>query len=261
MLIKTGGGNPVTGPAVGIHSHMNLENEVSYISDEKRQKIEYVHVRNRRTGQVTEYLMEGSKLTPQQIAAAPKRTMDCVDCHNRPTHIYLPPDRAVDRALLSNAIRRDLPYIKQQSVTTLTKDYTTTQQAVDTISKDINTYYKTTYPAVYNARKKDVDAAVAELQRIFKTIRFPEMKTDWRTHPDNIGHFYFTGCFRCHDDQHVSKTGKRIVKDCTICHDVLGQKEAGVQMIASPELSFQHPVDLGDLREMTCADCHTGSAM
>lgn len=261
LLIKTGGGDPQTGLAVGIHSHMNLENEVSYISDEKRQRIDYIHVRNRKTGKITEYFGPESKLTPQQVATMPKRRMDCVDCHNRPTHIYQPPDRAVDRALLANEIPRDLPFIKAQAVTTLTKDYATTDQAVAGIAKDIDTYYKTTYPDIHAARKKDIDRSVASLQKIFQTIRFPEMKTDWRTHPNNIGHFYSPGCFRCHDDQHVSKEGKKITKECNVCHDVLGQKEAGVVMIAAPEAQFQHPVDLGDLREMNCADCHTGSEM
>jgi hypothetical protein len=261
LLIKTGGGDPQRGLSAGIHSHMNLENEISYISDERRQKIDYIHVKNRKTGEVTEYFADDSKLTPAQAAAAPRRRMDCVDCHNRPTHIYQVPDRAVDKALLANDIRRDLPFIKQQAVTALTKDYATTQQAVDTIAKDLNEYYKATYPAVYSSKRKDIDASVASLQTIFKTIRFPEMKTDWRTHPDNIGHFYYPGCFRCHDDAHKSKDGKVVTKQCNACHDVLGQKEGGVVMIAAPEASFQHPVDLGDLRMMNCADCHTGSGM
>jgi len=261
LLIKTGGGDPERGPTVGIHAHMNLANEVSYISDEKRQKIDYIRVRNRKTGTVTEYYAADAKLTPQQVAVTPLRKMDCVDCHNRPTHIYQPPDRAVDRALLANEIRRDLPYIKAQAVAAITKDYATTDQAVATIAKDITDYYKKDYPAVYGARKKDIDSSIAAMQTIFKTIRFPEMKTDWRTHPDNIGHFYYTGCFRCHDDQHVSKDGKKVTKDCSICHDVLGQKEAGAVMTAAPAAQFQHPIDIGDLRELTCAECHTGSSM
>jgi hypothetical protein len=261
LLIKTGGGDPARGPAVGIHSHMNLENEVSYISDEKRQRIDYIHVRNRKTGKVTEYFGPGSKLTPAQIATMPQRKMDCVDCHNRPTHIYQPPDRSVDRALLANEIRRDLPFIKAQGVALLSRDYATTAQAVAAIEKELHDYYRTNYPAVYASRRADVDKAARELQTIFRTTRFPEMKTDWRTHPDNIGHFYYTGCFRCHDDEHKAADGKVISKDCTICHDVLGQKEAGVVMIEAPEAAFQHPIDMGDLRFVTCAECHTGKEM
>ena len=262
LLIKTGGGSPTTGATTGIHWHMNLENEITYIaSDKQRQKIEWVRMRNRKTGETREYTLNGSTLTPQQIATMEKRTMDCVDCHNRPTHIYTPPDKAVDRALLAHQLDRDLPYLKAQAVAALTKDYTTTQQALLTIDKDLNEYYRTTYPDIYRTRKPVIDRNIAKLKEIFQTVRFPEMKTDWRTHPDNIGHFYSAGCFRCHDDQHVDKQGKAITKECAVCHDVLGQSEAGVAMISAPAANFQHPVDIGDLREMTCNECHTGSSM
>ena len=251
MLIKTGGGSPTTGPTTGIHWHMNIANEITYIaSDDKRQKIEWVRMKDR-NGKVRDYLMNGSKLTPQQIAAAPKRRMDCVDCHNRPTHVYTPPDKAVDRALLAGRLNRSLPYIKQQAVTALTKDYKTTPEALKTIAADIQKFYA----------PKDVRNQIAELQSIFQTIRFPEMNVDWRTHPDNVGHFYSVGCFRCHDDQHMSKDGKSITKDCQACHTLVGQAQAGVVMVEAPKADFQHPVDIGDLREMTCAECHTGSSM
>ena len=262
MLIKTGGGSPRTGLTAGIHWHMNIENEVTYVaSDRQRQVIPWVRIRNRKTGEVTEYTVENSEMKPDQIAAAAKRTMDCVDCHNRPTHIYQPPDRAVDAAMLANRVARSLPYIKQQSVTTLTKDYKTTDEAVQTIAKDIREYYAANYPDLTTSRKGEIDRTIGTLQGIFRTVRFPEMKTDWRTHPNNVGHFYSSGCFRCHDDQHVSKDGKRISKDCDICHSVLGQAEAGVVMVQPPKNDFQHPVDLGDMRSMNCADCHTGASM
>ncbi len=262
MLIKVGGGSPATGATSGIHWHMNLENEVTYIAtDDQRQKIEWVQMRNRRTGATRQYLMEGSKLTPAQIASSPKRTMDCVDCHNRPTHIYPPPDRAVDKALLAHNLARNLPYIKQQAVTVLSKDFTSTAQALAAIEKEIGDYYRTNHPAVYASQRKDVDRSIAALKQIFQTTRFPEMKVDWRTHPDNIGHFYSAGCFRCHDDQHKASDGRAITKECRVCHDVLGQKEAGVAMIEAPDAPFVHPVDLGDLREMTCNECHTGKEM
>lgn len=261
LLIKIGGGDPERGPSVGIHSHMNLQNEVSYLSDEKRRKIDYVRVRNRKSGKVTEYYAADAKVTPQQIATATLRKMDCIDCHNRPTHIYQPPDRSVDRALLANEIDRRLPYIKAQAVAVLTKEYATTDAAVKNIAAELRAYYAKDHPEVAAGRKASIDHAIAKLQDIYRTTIFPEMKTDWRTHPDNIGHFYSPGCFRCHDDQHVSRDGKKISKECASCHDVLGQKEAGVVMIETHESQFQHPVDIGDLREATCAECHTGSTM
>ena len=251
MLIKVGGGSPTTGPSTGIHWHMNIANEITYIAtDDKRQKIEWVQMKDR-AGRVTEYLMNGSKLTPQQIASMPKRRMDCVDCHNRPTHIYQPPDRAVDQSMLANRIDRTLPYIKQKSVELLSQDYKSTDEAVKAIEAALTKEYA----------GKNVRGSIAELQKIFKTIRFPEMNVDWRTHPDNIGHFYSSGCFRCHDDQHASKDGKTITKDCQACHSLVGQAQSGVVMVEAPKADFQHPVDIGDLREMTCSECHTGSSM
>ncbi len=260
MLIKTGGGSAAEGLAAGIHFHMNIASEVSYkASDTRRQTIEWIQVKDRRTGKVTEYHLEGSKATAADLAKLAPRAMDCVDCHNRPTHIYTPPDRAVDRSLVANHIARDLPFIKTQAVAALTKEYTSTPEALEGIRRDINTYSSSTYPDLYKARRKDIDAAVTELHQVFQTIRFPEMKVDWRTHNDNIGHFYYPGCFRCHDDKHVSKDGKVISKECNVCHEMIGQKEDGVALPASPD--FQHPVDLGDLRYVDCAECHTGSTM
>ena len=47
MLIKTGGGDPATGAPEGIHWHMNIANEIRYVStDEHRQVIPYVHVKD-----------------------------------------------------------------------------------------------------------------------------------------------------------------------------------------------------------------------
>ena len=84
------------------------------------------------------------------------------------------------------------------------------------------------------------------------------MKVDWRTHPNNIGHLYFNGCFRCHDDNHVSAEGKVIPKDCNLCHTVLVEQEKTVNLASLPGVQFKHPVDLGDMTAVTCTDCHTG---
>jgi len=254
LLIKTGGGSPQGGLTSGIHWHMNIANEVTYIAtDRQRQVIPWVRVKDR-NGVVTEYKAADSKLTDAQIATSPTRRMDCVDCHNRPTHIYRSPDRAVDTALLSGKVDRTLPFIKQQAVTVLAADYPTTDAGVKAIARDLPAYYQKTYPDIYKTKRPQIEGAVASLQQIFQGIRFPEMRVDWRTHPDNLGHFASMGCFRCHDDNHVSKDGKKISKDCQICHTVLPDTN-------STTAAFEHPVDIGDLRGVNCADCHTGGGM
>lgn len=254
LLINTGGGNATGGEMSGIHWHMNIANEITYLAtDEHRQKIPWVRIRNRRTGEVTEYVAQDAKLTDAQIATGTKRRMDCVDCHNRPTHIYVSPDRAVDKAILTGRIDRSLPFVKQQSVAALVKDYKTTADGQRGVASDLISYYQKSHPAVYQSKRTAVEQSASALQEIYATTRFPEMHVDWRTHPDNVGHMATLGCFRCHDDQHVSKDGRKISKDCNACHTVLGQGNAKAE--------FNHPVDIGDLKGVNCADCHTGGGM
>jgi NapC/NirT cytochrome c family protein len=258
MLIKIGGGDPSTGSPSGIHWHMNIANEITYIaSDDQRQVIPYVRIKDMQ-GRVTEYMVKDKPLTKEQVASMPRRRMDCVDCHNRPTHVYVPPDQAVDQSLITGHLDASLPFIKQQAVTVLTANYTTTDQAMEGIATELNKFYLTKYPYVQKNKQAQIRTAISEVQRIFKSTTFPEMKLDWKTHPNNIGHFYFPGCFRCHDGQHVSPEGQVIRKECDICHTVLGQEEGSSLMNHTQGVQFQHPVDLGDITAVSCNDCHTG---
>ncbi len=258
MLIRTGGGDGTNGPTTGIHWHMNIENEISYIAaDEKRQVIPFIRVKDLQ-GRITEYRAQDSKLSPEQIAATPKRTMDCVDCHNRPTHVYIAPDRAVDQSLTSHRMDITLPYLKQQAVAVLTATYPTTDAAMQGIATGMHNFYATKYPDLEKTKQEQIQAAITEVQRIYRVTTFPEMKLDWKTHPDNVGHFYSPGCFRCHDGQHVSADGKVVPKNCDTCHEMLGQDDGSTMASAKGGTPFQHPVDLGDLTAVSCNDCHTG---
>jgi hypothetical protein len=264
LLLKVGGGSPTSAQGAGIHWHMNIANQVTYVaSDPQRQVIPWVQLRNRTTGEVTEYLLQDQEkpMTPQEIAAAEKRVMDCVDCHSRPSHIYAPPDQAVDQALLMGKIDKTLPWIKQQAVAALSKEYPSTEAAVAGIASDLTKFYQANHPDVFRSRRPAVDAAVAATQQVFRTNMFPEMKVNWKTHFNNVGHLYYAGCFRCHDDNHASKDGKKIRKDCEVCHEVVEQKLAGNPMTQMTSSPFVHPVDLGDMTMFNCVDCHTGEVM
>ena len=258
LLIKTGGGDPTTGAPEGIHWHMNIANKIDYVAaDEQRQVIAYIRVTDLQ-GRVTEYYARDSKLTKEQIAKAGQHRMDCIDCHNRPSHVYEPPDQAVDESLLARKLDAALPYIKQQAVLALTGKYDTTAAALQGIAHGMQGFYESKYPEVAKTKQLEIRNAIGEVQQVFQRTTFPEMKLDWQTHPNNLGHFYFNGCFRCHDGQHVSPEGKVISKDCDTCHTVIEQEEGGVSMAAAPKLNFQHPVDLGDMTQVNCSDCHTG---
>jgi nitrate/TMAO reductase-like tetraheme cytochrome c subunit len=258
MLIKTGGGDPATGAPEGIHWHMNITNKIEYVAaDEKHQIIPYIHVEDQQ-GRVTEYYAKDSTLSKDQIAKTARHRMDCVDCHNRPTHIYVPPDQAVDQALLSRRVDPSLPFVKQQAVTVLTASYATTGAALQGIAKGIDDFYESKYPEVAKTRQLEIRNAVAQVQQIFQHTTFPEMKLNWQTHPNNLGHYYYSGCFRCHDGQHVSSDGRVIGKDCNQCHTLMSESEGVANASATALPTFKHPVDIGDLTQVNCADCHTG---
>jgi len=259
MLIKTGGGDPSLGQAgEGIHWHMNINNKITYFStDEQRQVIPWVRMEDA-SGKVNEYTVKDNPPTQEQIDKAAKRRMDCIDCHNRPTHIFVAPDLSVDRAITGRSIDATLPFIKQQSVEVLTADYKSGDEAQQAIADKINKFYQEKYPQLASSKADSIKGAVAELQRIYSTTFFPYMHVNWKTHPNNIGHFYFPGCFRCHDGNHVSKDGKAISKDCNSCHTVIEQQESGNQIASLPVQPFKHPVDIGDLTAVTCSDCHNG---
>lgn len=255
MLVKVGGGNPATGQATGIHWHMNLGNEITFIStDERRQEIPWVRMKDA-NGNVTEYVSRDADLSARQIEEMPKRKMDCIDCHNRPTHIYLLPDNAVDQSLRANKLDASLPFLKLKAVETLAKKYETTEEAVSSIQTNLDEYYRTNHADVYAARKDSIDNSIREVQRIYQTYFFPEMKTDWSSHPNNIGHLNNQGCFRCHDGQHFSREGKVIRNECSICHTTLDQTFGG-KTTPAQNGEFKHPVNLGDRNTFQCAACH-----
>ena len=259
MLINTGGGDPATGAPNGIHWHMNISNEMTYIArDKKRQDIPWVQVKDMQ-GRVTVYQSKDNPLKPDEIAKMTKHRMDCVDCHNRPTHIYVAPDRSVDDALVARRLDPTLPFIKQQAVEVLVADYKSTDEAKQAIATKLENFYQQKYPDIFKSKQIEVRAAIAEVQRIFGSSIFPEMKVDWRVHPSNIGHFMSAGCFRCHDGNHVSPENKVVTKQCDVCHTVLSEVMSGTPVYGSAAgIPFKHPVDLGDMTQVNCSDCHNG---
>jgi len=254
MLISIGGGNPETGPVAGIHWHMNLGNEISYIAtDTRRQVIPWVQVKDRQ-GNLVEYYDRNRPLAAQQIASSEKRRMDCIDCHNRPAHTYLPPDVAVDQSFAAGRLDPSIPFLKRQTVASLNQPYTTEEQAVKEIANSLENFYRSNYGALFQQKADLFRQAISETQRIYKTYFFPEMTTNWETHPNNIGHLYSSGCFRCHDGEHVSNQGKVISNNCSVCHTVLSDSAGALKDLN--KFPIQHPVDLGALGNRKCETCH-----
>ena len=107
-------------------------------------------------------------------------------------------------------------------------------------------------------RAPQIERTVQEVQRIYSRNFFPEMKVNWKTFPNHIGHLYSPGCFRCHDGKHQTAEEKVLSKDCNVCHTILAQEITGSpQRLALEGIEYRHPVDIGNAwKEMNCFDCH-----
>jgi nitrate/TMAO reductase-like tetraheme cytochrome c subunit len=257
LLMKVGGGDPSRGHVEGIHWHVSSGNKIEYISDESRQKIPWVRVTGN-DGKVTVFESQEGKLTPEQVAASPKRLMDCIDCHNRPTHIYHSPDEAVNMAMAAGQIDRSLPFIKKNAVAALVQEVATEAEAMEKIAAKLTADYEK------HPDQTKVAAAIKTVQGIFRENIFPEMKASWKVYPNHVGHHEWPGCFRCHDGQHVSATGQTISADCNSCHTILAQGPAlEIKSVNTAGLEFVHPgEDVGDAwKESKCSDCHNGGPM
>ena len=236
-------------PVGGIHWHVNQTDRVEYYAaDDKRQDIPWMRVTNTKAGTSRVYRTAAFKGEPP---ADRIRVMDCMDCHNRPAHVFPTANNSIEQAMASGALSTKLPNIKRVAVQAmLQKDITTALDAPKKIADFLTAKY---------AGAPELPAAIAEVQRIYAGTIFPERKADWRVYPNNIGHKDWLGCFRCHDEKHKSSTGETVrASGCTSCHTIIAQgKGEQLDVLSAKGLEFDHPG--GELDpELTCADCHNG---
>ena len=161
--------------------------------------------------------------------------MDCVDCHNRPTHVYRNPDRELDAALLDRRIDPALPFVRREGLKALLVEYPSHEAAREGIAKAIDAFYAQSYPQVAAEKKDAVAAAGKALGDIWCWNVFPTMNVKWGTYRNHIGHALDMsgeyGCFRCHDEEHKTAEGKTISQDCATCHSVLAQDEKDPEIL------------------------------
>jgi hypothetical protein len=239
-------------PLGGIHWHVSDTERVEYYAtDEKRQDIPWMRVTNLKDNTSRVFRIDSFKGEPPP---AQVRVMDCMDCHNRPAHVFPTANDAVEQAMAAGTLSLKLPNIKRVAVQALTqKEITTGADAPQKIADFIRTKYND--PAL----TPELPGAISAVQAIFASTIFPERKADWRVYPNNIGHKDWLGCFRCHDDKHKTSLGEKVrSSDCTSCHTILAQgKGAQLETLSAKGLEFAHPS--GELDpELTCSDCHNG---
>jgi hypothetical protein len=213
VVLKVGGGTPERGQ--GIHWHVMPGVEIRYQSDEKRGEI----------GVVEATLPGGVKRTYSKKGAKPNndmwRTMDCVDCHNRPTHQFKPAKNVVDHAIEVGRIDRSLPFVRREAMKAVTAEYASHDAARAGIRDSLKGFYAASYPQIAKEKGPAVDKAVDALIEGYTTHVWPQMKIAWGTYPSLLGHDQAPGCWRCHDDEHVTLDGKAITQDCSLCHNLL----------------------------------------
>ncbi|MFC2004887.1 NapC/NirT family cytochrome c [Chloroflexota bacterium] len=216
-VLRVGGGE--LDVARDIHWHIAAR--VWYLAlDDKRQEIGWVGVETS-DGRLTEYIELGmeSELSQQRIENE-KRLMDCMDCHNRATHIFRSPEELVDMALTQGKIDSSLPFIKREGLNALDPSNPSLAQAMAKVEA-IEEFYRTSYPKIYMEKKKAVDEAIEAFKEIARLTTFPDMNVTWQTYIDNSGHQESPGCLRCHGELVATtgdKKGKAIDADCKSCH-------------------------------------------
>ena len=261
--MKIGGRNIRSGQAIDIHWHVNPDIDITYIArDKQRQDIPWVKVSNRQTGEETVYQNEDDPLDESKIQSMDTRVMDCVDCHNRPSHIYNSPDLTIDKAMAAGLIDPGIPEIKRVAVEAMTGDYETEPEALRAIESKINKFYKDQYTGIHDSAKTLLQKAISAVQMEFSQNIFPEMKVRWSEYPNNIGHFYWPGCMRCHEGNHANSEGTPITHKCDACHTIMAQGSGKNKMVSSDEagLEFVHPEDIDEAwRDTGCYECHDGT--
>lgn len=196
-------------------------------SDPARQTIPSVEYRNSNTGVSAVFSVSESK---GQTEPSADIEMQCVDCHNRPTHAFELPDRAMDRAMATGEIPTTLPFIKKKGVELLQTPYLSSKEAEEKIRGSLRDFYSQNYPQLAT-RSEDISRAAQAVLAIYKRNVFPELKVSWGTYPNNLGHTDFPGCFRCHDGSHSAKDGKTIAQDCDLCHHLLATDESSPEIL------------------------------
>jgi nitrate/TMAO reductase-like tetraheme cytochrome c subunit len=231
LLLKIGGRTWQGG--TGIHGrHLDHASRVSYIATDTHRQVIPVVTYLDDSGKTVDFVSSEVKATPEQLAKGEHRSMDCMDCHNRPSHSFQMPERAVDEAMSEGRISPTLPFVKKQAVALLGAAYPDRDAASAKIGKGLIDFYRTKYPDVYRSHRPQIEAAADKAREIYLRNVFPAMKVGWGTYPNNLGHEDFLGCFRCHDGEHKSSDGRVITQDCDACHSILAQDEANPKVLA-----------------------------
>jgi hypothetical protein len=211
--------------------HLHPGAEIHYWArDARRQDIPYVRYRAA-DGRVTEYVATEKGKPPPRPDPGALRLMDCMDCHNRPSHAFELPAAAVDAALAAGVLDRTLPFVKKTALEVLQGDYASHAEAAAGIRSRVAEFYRARYPEIFARQRAAIERAGDTLAGVYAGNVFPAMKVGWGTYANNLGHQDFPGCFRCHDGAHAAEDGSSISSDCGACHALLALDDAEPEIL------------------------------
>jgi len=256
MVLHTGGGDVEMGPVSGIHWHVSSHQKTEYVSVDGRKKvIPWVKVTTEAGARV--YRSDGlpADAPPPE---GEHRVMDCIDCHNMPSHRYRTPDEILNRLFAVGKLDPTFPFLKREAARLMAAPHKDTASAREAIAGGLRSFYAGEYPEIEKTRGQELEGAIDAVIQAFERNIFPEMRTDWRAHPDFIGHKYTAGCDRCHDGRHAASDGSVIVKDCAACHDFLERREVeGEAALVRGKYSHPYPLEKAHA-DLACHACHDG---
>jgi len=224
-LIHIGGKNQF-GQLSGIHgAHLG---HIEYVStDSTNQTIPWVSKTND-DGSVTEF----NSTDPKVATSGQRHVMDCIDCHNRAAHSFETPEEALNKDMALGAPSASLPFAHKRGLALIKAHYTSEGEANGKITSGFEDFYRSQYPLVWDSQRTQIDQGAKVLAAIYSRNVFPFMKVGWGTHPNNLGHNDYPGCFRCHDGNHNTKAGKSITNDCSMCHNLLAVDEPNPKLLS-----------------------------
>lgn len=226
LVLKLGGRSG--GRATGIHGHhLDTQERIRYFTADRQRlvisRVQYLDD----DGKTIEFASSDAAGAEEGTPIAGEwRTMDCMDCHNRPTHAFDLPERALDELMAAGQVSTQLPFIKKKATEVLRADYPDRPTATRKIAEALNEFYQVNYPAIHEEQRALLAAAVERVQAVYLRNVFPDMNVTWATYPNHLGHEDFPGCFRCHDGAHATPDGRTITQDCDACHNILAYEEA-----------------------------------
>lgn len=261
-LMKIGPSHSSKGNSGGIHWHINSNVKIEYKeSSSDREYIPWVKYINLETGDTVTYMNQDDPMDDETFVKTAARTMDCMDCHNRPSHQYLTPQDYIDDAISKGNIPVNLPQIKYITMSIFANTFENPDTAKRDIRNTILAFYKENYPDLYKNKLALIEQGIQGAIKAYFGNNFPLMGADWDHYPNHKGHVEYNGCFRCHDNNHVAENGRVISKDCNLCHTILQQGVKG-SMFSAPidsGLNFIHPIEIEDVDfngTDQCIDCH-----